>query len=76
MNENFWRHRSEEVRGIAEALKTPPAKRDMFVIAAAYARLAGFARKRAFSNRHSSVGSKTDHCETQEMRVDRRNGCD
>jgi len=39
MDENFWQHRSEEVRGVAETLKTPPAKRDMLVIAAAYARL-------------------------------------
>jgi hypothetical protein len=45
MDETFWRHRSEEVRGIAETLKTPPAKRDMFVIAAAYARLTRFARQ-------------------------------
>jgi hypothetical protein len=34
-------------RGIAETLKALPAKRDMFVIAAAYARLTGFARMRA-----------------------------
>ena len=46
MDESFWRHRSEEARGIAETLKTPPAKRDMFLIAAAYARLARFAGRR------------------------------
>ena len=60
MDESFWRHRCEEARGIAETLKTPPAKCDMSVLAAAYARLARFARRRVFSNTDSSVSSKTD----------------
>jgi hypothetical protein len=45
MDETFWRHRSEEAQRIAETLKTSPAKHDMFVIAAAYASLARFARQ-------------------------------
>jgi len=60
MDESFWRHRSEEARGIAETLKTPPAKRDMFVIAAAYARLARFAGRRGLSETDGAVSSKDD----------------
>jgi hypothetical protein len=61
MDESYWRHRSEEVRGIAETLKTSPAKRDMYVIAAAYARLARFARKGSgLSEIDDSVSSKKD----------------
>lgn len=55
MDERFWRHRSEEARGIAETLKTPPATRDMFVIAAAYARLAKFAGRSGLSETNGSV---------------------
>src|SRR5262245_55252724 len=46
MEECFWRRCSKEAREIAETLKTSPAKRDMLVIAAAYAHLARFARMR------------------------------
>src|SRR5215467_810357 len=47
--------------GIAETLKTPPAKRDMFVIAAAYARLAGFARRRRDRSASSNVDRAAKH---------------
>src|SRR5262245_47696875 len=67
MDESFWRHRSEEVREIAETLKTPPAKRDMLVIAAAYARLAKFCVEAgSFGNRRLSQFRRGSRCKVQE----------
>jgi hypothetical protein len=44
---DFWRQRAEEVRAMAEALALPAAKREMWVIAKAYERLAEHAERTA-----------------------------
>jgi hypothetical protein len=44
MDESFWEEKAEEARLVANILTTPPAKSEMLGIAAAYARLARYAK--------------------------------
>lgn len=41
-----WEHKANEVQRVAGELTCPPAKREMFFLAALYDRLARHARKR------------------------------
>jgi hypothetical protein len=44
---DFWRQRAEEARALAQAMAVPAAKREMWVIAEAYERLAVHAERTA-----------------------------
>jgi hypothetical protein len=56
-DEIFWHYHAEEAQEVAETSKTLPAKHNMLVIAAVYARLAKYARKRTAPNTNTPVRS-------------------
>ena len=55
-----WEHKANEVQRVAGELTSPPAKREMFFLAALYDRLARHARKRL--ERTRSCDHNTQDC--------------